>query len=1275
MAGLAGGLVGLLRGLLALCALLLVAAALYVSLGRSLLPLAAEYRLEAEERARAALALPVQIGRLEGRWQGFAPLLIAHEVQLGEGSSALRLDQLRVQPDLLASLLARQLRVAQVELDGAQLGLVQNAQGGWSLKGLPAADAARTASVEPLLQRLQGIGRVSLLNSQITLEAHERPVQAFTYVNLTLQNSAPRLRLDGRLLLPDGQPVALQLRARLPQGDWRRAQAELYLSLPQSDWARWLPTESLDPWRFARLQGGGELWLSWRDAAVQRAVARLHAPHVDVAYAERPAQALSDLAVSAYFNRTEQGFQLLVDDLALSQGETRWGEVRLALRQQPDSRESEERWLLSADRLELAALAPLVTALAPLPEQSLQLLEQLQPRGALRNLQLDYRPRVEGARRLQFAANLEGVGFAALAAVPAVEHVSGSIGGDLAQGELRLDSEDFALHLQTLFPKPWRYRKARARLNWQLDEQGFTLRSPYLRVEGEEGEIAGDFLIRLLRDPAAEDYMDLRVGLRHGDARFTEKYLPTRSPGLSPALAEWLTSAIRAGKVQEGYFQYQGSLHKGAPETARSLSLFFAVEAAELAFQPGWPALREGRGEVLVEPSGVRVRLSEGRLLDSRISAASAQVPRVPAGEVARLQLQAQLQSSVGDALRLLQEAPMGTAEIFAGWQGEGALSGALSLDLPLRKGQAPRAVVDFSSDGARLELANPSLVLSELRGDFRYDSSRGLSAPAIRARALGHAVKARALAEGQPGRPSSRIEASGEAPLAALSAWLGVSQPLPLSGSVPYRLALTLDGPDSQLHVTSNLQGLAIEWPAPFGKASDEARDAEWRMTLSGPERRYWLDYADLASLALAAAPGQLDQGRGELRLGSGKASLPGKRGLRLRGRLAELDWSAWQAALKPYARSPSEDAEALLADARLEIDRFQGFGSSIENLGLTLTPAAFGWDLGLDSRTLKGRVSLPDAAAAPIGVELEYLRLPPAAPPTEPAIEQPDPFKEIDPRALPALNLSIAQVYRGEELVGGASLQLRPDAAGVRFEELKLDLKGLSVSGIAGWQGRPGASRSWYQGRLQGQDLAKVLQAWGFAPTASSESFRLDVDGNWPGSPAWVSLKRFSGSLDATLRNGQFVQAQGSASALRVFGLLNFDSIGRRLRLDFSDLFGRGLSYDRVKGLLVASDGIFVTRKPITLAGPSSNLELDGSLNMIDQTIDAKLLVTLPVTNNLPLAALIVGAPAIGGALFVVEKLLGDSVARFASVQYDVEGPLQNPEISFDKPFEKPQ
>src|SRR5690606_827127 len=282
---------------------------------------------------------------------------------------------------------------------------------------------------------------------------------------------------------------------------------------------------------------------------------------------------------------------------------------------------------------------------------------------------------------------------------------------------------------------------AQARLSWDWSETGLTLRSTYIRIDGEEGQIAGDMLIRLLRDPEAEDYMDLRVGLSDGDAAYTEKYLPSLSTGMSAELDHWLKTAIRAGQVEEGYFQFQGSLNKGAPLGARSLSLFFKVRDAELAFQPGWPSLREGAGEVLIEDDAVRVRLQSGRLLASQVNDVTANIPLLHDGKPPRLLLEGEVQSSLGDAIRLLQEAPLGTSDIFAGWQGEGPLAGKLQLDIPLQKGGKPGVMVDFATEDASLRLPNPDLQLSKVQGAFLFDSAKGLSAPQLRAEVFGRQV------------------------------------------------------------------------------------------------------------------------------------------------------------------------------------------------------------------------------------------------------------------------------------------------------------------------------------------------------------------------------------------------------------------------------------------------------------------------------------------------------------------------------------------------------
>lgn len=1258
---------------LSLCALFVVMAALYVSVGRELTPLIANYRVEVQSKAQAAIGMPLAIGSLEGSWRGFSPVFVAHDVMVGEGASALRLDEVRAEPDLWASLLAWDVRLAHVQVGGLQLIVNEDKDGHWALQGLPVEDE-KPLDPEQILNQMQRVSRVSLLNSQVTLQPYLRAPLTLTYVNLSLATGSTHQRLDARLTLPDGQPLALNVRSRIQASAWKEAQADIYLSLPQSEWAQWLPRSLTGQLKLSTLKAGGEFWLSWGKGTVQSAVARLNAPTLKAAYAGRKASKIDNLALSAWLKRTDSGLEINLSSLAMDLNGKRW-ESRIQLDQAVATSDQEERWHVQADRLDLTPITPLLDSLAPLPEKVMEVVDNLKVTGALRNVLLDYRPQTVGDKRLSFAANLDKVGFSAYHGAPAAGNVSGAINGDLGQGELRLDSDNFMLHLYPIFNNQWTYPKANARLTWRLDAETFTLIAPYIKVLGDEGKIAADFLIRLHleHERAAEDYMDLRVGMVDGDGSYTSKYLPAV---LSPALDKWLRTAIVAGKVDQGFFQYQGSLSKDAADTARVISLFFKVRDATLDFEPGWPQLTGVDGKVYVENSGVRVKASKGKLLNTNVSNVRVNIPHTPAGQPSHLLVDGDFAGDLADGVKILQEAPIGTASTFAGWQGEGPLDGKLKLDIPLVKGQEPKIAVDFNTQGARLKLADPALELTQLQGEFRFDNAKGLSGKGVRAQAFDRPVTAEIAAEGKPGANLTRVVANGQIAVKRLGEWLGVTQSLPVSGDLPYQLQLMLGGPDSQLRINSSLKGLAVDLPAPFGKAADESLDSEFRMTLQGTERRFNFAYGKLANLAFAAAPDKLADGRGELFLGDGGAIVPDAKGLRVRGSLTELDVTPWQAMISRYAgQDPGGSAKQLVNNVDLQIGKLTAMGTTLDTVSVQLKRYSDNWTLSLDSALAKGSVTLPDLKSAPMGVDMLYVRLP-APDPAAVAVENaPDPLADVDPGKIPALNIKITQLFQGEQLLGAWSLNVRPTATGMRFSNLNLGLKGLLLKGEGGWEGAPGASNSWYRGNLEGKNLADVLKGWGFAPTVTSESFELKADGRWPGSPAWVSPKRFSGNLDANLRRGQFVEVEGGAQALRVFGLLNFNSIGRRLRLDFSDLLGKGLSYDRVKGLLVASDGVYVTRNPITLTGPSSNLELNGTLDMVKDRVDAKLLVTLPVTNNLPIAALIVGAPAIGGALFLVDKLLGDRVARFASVQYKVEGPWKEPKITFDKPFEKPQ
>ncbi len=676
----------LLRIVLGLCALVLVLLALYVSLGRQLVPLVAEYRQQLEDEAGKQLGIPVRIAELTGSWRGFEPLVVARDIQVGDGEQSLRLARVRLAPDLLGSLLARQVRIGSLELEGLKLTLREGEDGQWSLDGLPHSD--KPSDPRKLLQFLLQTQRISLLDSQLEVAPRGSAALSLSAVGATLRSSSVGGQsLDARLQLPDGQPLALHAEGRIDSEDWPRSSARFYLSLPQSDWAQWLPAGLTQEWKIVRAKAGGDFWFDWRDGKAQRLVARLLAPQLKASYAARKPVEINDLGMNLFFDREAQGWKVRVGDLAANFGEQRWGEVELLLRR--DQQNNEPHWKLQADRVDLTPLVPAIEALAPLPDAAAEWVAGLKPKGILHNLNADFWPQREVPERVSYATNLEKVGISAFHEVPAVENVSGTLTGTLAGGQLDASAQDFMLHLAKVFPEPWRYREARTRMFWSLDDRAFTLGSHLMRVEGEEGRLAGDMLIRLMRDPGAEDYMDLQVGLSDGDARFTAKYLPTQLPGMNKSLANWLKTAIRSGHVEQGYFQWQGSLNRGAAAEAHVMNLYFKVRDGELAYQPGWPALSKTVGEVFVEDSGVRVLASSGNLLNSRVSDVKVDIPLGRPGQTPHLYVDGAVDSNLKDGIKLLQEAPIPTRKIFAGWEGDGPLQGHLKLDIPLDHDEA----------------------------------------------------------------------------------------------------------------------------------------------------------------------------------------------------------------------------------------------------------------------------------------------------------------------------------------------------------------------------------------------------------------------------------------------------------------------------------------------------------------------------------------------------------------------------------------------------------
>ena len=175
-----------------------------------------------------------------------------------------------------------------------------------------------------------------------------------------------------------------------------------------------------------------------------------------------------------------------------------------------------------------------------------------------------------------------------------------------------------------------------------------------------------------------------------------------------------------------------------------------------------------------------------------------------------------------------------------------------------------------------------------------------------------------------------------------------------------------------------------------------------------------------------------------------------------------------------------------------------------------------------------------------------------------------------------------------------------------------------------------------------------------------------RVDAQLAWPGAPWQFALERSRGSIGVDLRNGRFLNVQSPSAKL--VGLLNFDNLLRRLRLDFTDVTGRGTAFDSVKGDATLYGGILETAGPVKIDAVAASITLNGSVDLAKRELDQRLTITLPVSQALPVAALVAGGPIIGGAMFIAERLFGGALDTVSQIHYRVRGPWTEPQISVE-------
>jgi uncharacterized protein (TIGR02099 family) len=649
----------------------------------------------------------------------------------------------------------------------------------------------------------------------------------------------------------------------------------------------------------------------------------------------------------------------------------------------------------------------------------------------------------------------------------------------------------------------------------------------------------------------------------------------------------------------------------------------------------------------------------DGRILDSQITHVEAHIGTLrPASPI---EIKGNLTGTLSDILRTLQEDGLrGRFGRFAkGLRGNGETQLDLDFAIPFNQRGDYRLNGILTFADARLTLPDWSFALSKIDGALNF-SLDGLSAKGIRARALGSplSIDVLPISDG-----ATRIRTTAALSTEAIARQLPTLPLQVASGKADFTIGIDIPsrrapaGSPTMLSVDSPLQGIEIGLPSPLGKPADGRRALALRLPLN--------DNAVPASLGLGAdllAQFSADGQRVDVAFGGEQARLGPDTGVRISGHLGEVDTAAWHTALSDLAQSGGAQLPPI--DVDLQMARIGLPALAIDDARLTLQHRGGEWRGSLESASLAGRFVVPATLPQqPIAVTLDRLALTlPVANDAATPSPAPDPTTAMEPTGLPGLQLTIADMRVNNAALGQLQLDARRSDTGLHLDTLKLEGGALRVDAQGSWTRGANGVTTRIDGSLAAPRLGDLLVDLGYARQLEEAPSDIAIALTWPGDPAQWHPGTIDGSVSLDIGAGRLAEVDPGVT--RVVGLLNLNALTRRLRLDFSDFYKKGYSFDRIAGGFRLTDGKAVIDS-LVVDGPTGRLDISGSADLLSESLNQQVRVTPNLDATLPIAGAIAGGPIAGIAVLVAQQVMSDTVDEINRFEYAVNGPWAAPKI----------
>ncbi len=770
---------------------------------------------------------------------------------------------------------------------------------------------------------------------------------------------------------------------------------------------------------------------------------------------------------------------------------------------------------------------------------------------------------------------------------------------------------------------------------------------------------------------------------------------------------EWLTVAFKQGNLENGRASYRGELTPTAMADGKAELLITGdFDGAVIDYSPAfdWPAATNGKGVATLENDLLSIYPNQLRLNGDSVSDGKLTIENI-FSPGALLKLNGRTQTSLEKGMAFIFQGPLIPADqrpkVLPVQPTGGKVDIDVTLEFPLNK------IRDLSVNGTATiksgAVTLPSGVpLTDIDSVISF-TDKTVTSEKITAKFLGGTAKAKLITTEQTRPPKMQLQGSGFAKTAELEPWIGEHMLTWFSGQTAWNGTLDIDGSNLIINGNSNLVGVGVTAPEPLAKPAGAAAVFDLSLNLGGrtvdgktPKASLLLSYNDLlrarfeADNAPELARAVIDEtdssvneqgkpsslfDRALIEIGNTAVDVPlveqnsePPRGINIHIEHPQLDIDNLLdsvielAQFEPIKASQNTDFLDAMKSVRIKTPSAISLSRPFGSLDIKMaTVDGLLWTGQLNGDHVSGQATLtPRADEAVYSFDLDKLIIGPLDDNIDVDVEPIE--KTLQPTDYPTINLTIDALKMNGRQLGALDFRGRTNNDQWVVEKLALVHNGIRTVAAGGWTNRKTT------GSLSSFDFSTTIdEAEGALNDMDFEGYirkgRGSMGGTleWAGAPHEFDYSRLNGKFDLFVKDGELVQVEPGSGKL--VGLLNFNTIARRLVFDFRDVFASGLQFDRMRYRGLLSNGDAILQEAFILT-PAVFVRMEGKLSLDEELIDMDVHISPELGGNLTLLSALAN-PTAGAVVFLTSQIFKDDMRRASFRSYQAKGSWEDFEM----------